>query len=113
MIALAAETGVAPSVLLGRVVGPADPAWTELDLEQVLGFRREKAKVCTGCGTRPQDWYEPDGRTLLNPPPFEPVAVRDPGCEATERFRKTLPEGEFGLAVELVPFDPSKHGDEG
>lgn len=109
MIALAAETGVAPSVLLGRVVGPDDPAWTDMDLDLVLGYRREKAKACPSCGTQPEEWLGPDGKEL-NPPPLEPHAVRCAGCAASEQFRKTIPEGEFGVFVALRPFDGRADG---
>lgn len=112
MIALAAETGVAPSVLLGRVVGPTDPAWTDLDLDLVLGFRREQAKTCRSCGTQPEEWVDAEGKEL-NPPPFEPYAVRDPGCASIEQFRKTIPEGEFGVFVALRPLKPGVDGGAG
>lgn len=55
-------------MLLGRVVGPGDPAWTDTDVALALAYERwltlDAGEVCGGCGTRRSDWLADDGALL-------------------------------------------------
>lgn len=102
MNALAEERGIAPSILRGRPWAPGEPLWTDDDLDEVLAYRREKAKVCGACGTREEDWRDEEGRELT-PPPYIPELRRDFGCQALEQIRRTIPDGETGVYAMLVP----------
>jgi len=107
--ALADERGIPPSILRGREWQPGDAWWLDDDLDEVLAYRREKAKVCGSCGTRDEDWRDEDG-VELNPPPFVPTLRRDFGCQALEEIRKTIPEGEAGVYAVLVPHEMAGAG---
>lgn len=44
-------------MFLGRAVRPGvDPYFTDEDQDKALAFEREQARVCRGCGTRPEEW---------------------------------------------------------
>lgn len=109
MIALAEERGIAPSILLGRPWEPGEPLWTDDDLDQVLAYRRERARVCPGCGAHDGDWVDEAGHPI-NPPPLVPEMVRCPGCEQIEQARATVPDGERGVHVRLVPIPVAGEG---
>lgn len=55
-------------MLLGRVVGPGEAAWTDADVALALAYERwlllDAAEVCGGCGTRDSDWRASDGALL-------------------------------------------------
>lgn len=54
------------------------------------------AKLCSQCGTKPDDWK--DDRFALVPNP-----TRCLGCEAIEIEREQIPDSEKGIHIPLIP----------
>lgn len=70
--------------------------WDQDDQDKALGFEREQAKVCPGCGTHSEVW-EKDKFA------YAPNSWQCPGCELLERERETIPEQARGVKVYLEP----------
>lgn len=78
-----APLGIPYTRFLGRV-GP--PAWTEEDQDYALAWQAEKARVCSRCGSRPEDWPVDDKGRLLPDPPLEPHHVECVGCDVLDSY---------------------------
>lgn len=97
-------------MFLGRVVGPGEPLWLPDDADKVIAYRRWEASLCGTCRTRKADWLDADGLPL-DPPPYQPVAHRCPGCADVARLNRHLGEMKAdvdGAFVALEPFDPDR-----
>lgn len=86
--------GVPRSVLLGRVVGPGEPLWTREDTEAVLGYLREKAMLCPGCGTPRDESMSPEAEDHYRSRAFRCHACTARAKEA-KRFADASPEGLY------------------
>ena len=70
--------------------------WDPDDQDKALGFEREMAKVCSGCGTHKEAW-EKDRFAYV------PNSWQCPGCELLERERQTIPDQAKGVKTFLEP----------
>ena len=72
---------------------------------------------CASCGTRQEEWYDftaplpHGGFRRIEPPPYEAVALLDPGCQAVAHMVNELTDGgkrevEAGVKVVLRRWDP-------
>jgi hypothetical protein len=71
-------------------------SWDPDDQDEALGFLREKAKVCSGCGTRDDEWQRDRDAYVSD----EKIC---PGCELIEQAKEQLPKNAKGVKVFLVP----------
>ncbi len=71
-------------------------SWDEDDQDVVIGFLHERAQVCSGCGTRRDEWKADE---------FAYVAESSQctGCELIERERAHVPPEVRGAKTYLVP----------
>lgn len=88
--------------------GPAE--WSDDDRAKATAYERWLAEACPRCGTRHEDWYEPDGE-LRREPVWEPVMRDCRGCEQREALGKHLSEdsrrsGAYVAFIPHVDFDP-------
>ena len=99
--------GIPHSVFLGRVVRPGvDPQWTDEDQDKALAFEQEKARCCSGCGTRPEEWDPERGGDR-----FAYVGARRycPGCEVLHQEGRHIRDGQASFVYPyLVPFAEAK-----
>lgn len=102
--------GIPHSVFGGREVLPGAPIWLPRDRELALAWAAEERATCPGCGSKPADWYDEDGK-LRYPPPFVAIPIRCPACEAKGQLDRTLSDRaaktgkpELGVGVALVPW---------
>lgn len=89
-------------------------AWSALDQDKALAYEREVASLCQSCGTREQDWVDPETERPWYPPKWEAVPYACPGCDEMARRRRSLPDDAAakGVIVHAAPFDPSRdYGD--
>lgn len=70
-------------------------SWSEDDQDKALAWARLTAEVCSGCGTRPEEWTD-------DPFAFVGDQVRCSGCEVLEQERENIPDGARGVHVRLV-----------
>lgn len=80
-------------------------SWDEDDQDKALAYRRERATVCTGCGTRQVEWE--DDR-------FAYVAESHQclGCEVLAQERENIPDEALGVWTYLVPASQASDPDE-
>lgn len=80
-------------------------SWDQLDQDKALAYIRAKAEVCDVCGSRDEDWVDPETGRKLDHPHLTPIGIRCHGCTETESYRKSALEGkhESGIRVVLVP----------
>jgi hypothetical protein len=73
--------------------------WSDDDQDEVLGFRREKAKVCQ-CGTHPDEWERDRNAYTIE-------IYECPGCRQLELARAELSKMDLaeraGKYVYLIP----------
>ncbi len=59
--------------------------WLPDDQDKALAYEyhlaAEEAAVCPGCGTRHEDWHDPDTDRLLMNPVWEPHTYECEGCK--------------------------------
>ena len=70
-----------PSVLMGRVVRPGDPQWTQGDTDMAVALMELEAGTCTGCGLPREQTLAHEGDGFR----FTAQPVRCRGCEAMDR----------------------------
>lgn len=78
--------------------------WTQDDRDKAVAFSRRLSERCPNCQTYEEDWVDENGR-LLDPPKYTAWDRRCHGCGEITKLRDTLPEGQRGVYVGLVPFD--------
>jgi hypothetical protein len=62
---------------------------------------------CSSCGTFDADWRDPRTHRVLDEPRWMPVHHRCVGCQVLADECESVPEGEKGVHVGLVPWrDP-------
>lgn len=71
-------------------------SWDEDDQDKALGFTREQAKQCSGCGTRKEDW---DADRFA----FVADSYQCPGCELISMEQDNVREGLRGVKIFLRP----------
>lgn len=90
---------MARSVLLGRVVGPAEPSWLPEDTQAILGLLRERASLCTGCGLPREETMGHEATARYRARVFRCHACAAKAAEA-ERFAEA--KGKLGGAYFAV-----------
>jgi hypothetical protein len=83
--------GLPHSVFLGRVVGPADPMWTDADRDKALAYERAMADLCPSCRTRMSVWEQ---ERLSDTPPYVGQQRRCDGCQALRQEEDNVPQGQ-------------------
>lgn len=66
--------------------------WLEEDQDAVLGYLRERRKVCPGCGVHEDD-----------KPHVVPRIDQCVTCEQQQQATESIPEGEKGFRVTFEP----------
>lgn len=97
--------GIPPSMFRGRVAGPGEPLWLDLDRAEILAFQRLDRATCRQCGTRHDEWVDEHGK-LLDEPPYVALEHRCHGCTARDRLdsgRTDQARQDRGLRSVLVP----------
>jgi len=61
---------------------------------------------CAGCGTAHEDWFD-DDNVPLEEPHFESTWKICDGCVAVEKAKGSIPEGQAGAYVTMVPLGTS------
>lgn len=82
--------------------------WTDEDQDKALAWARLQQHTCPRCGTLPEEWVEPDGRTVPDPP-YIAEAARCYGCAEVEAATADLRKhgGDLdGVTVQLRRYDP-------
>lgn len=79
--------------------------WDELDQDKALGWVREQAKRCSGCGTRASEWAK-DRFAYVGQVKY------CPGCEVLEQERDNVREDARGVTVYLAPRELANDPDE-
>lgn len=74
--------------------------WEEDDQDKALAYQREMRKVCSGCGTRQEEWDE-------DPDAYVGWVNRCEGCRRMDQERRNLGESDSsaGAHVGLMPRD--------
>jgi hypothetical protein len=80
-------------------------SWSELDQDKAIAWQNEQRSVCSGCGTRSDEWLDVDGRDV-DPPPYEIHTKKCLGCESIEEFKtnREVQENGRGLYIALRPY---------
>lgn len=87
--------------------------WTADDQDVAIAYERRLSSACPNCGTRKDDWLDPETGGFLDPPLVEPYIARCPGCEESQRLWKTVSEDRrSGARIAIRFFDPNKPYDE-
>lgn len=91
------------SVLLGRSVAPGEPQWLAEDTEAALGYLREQAMLCPGCGQPRDESMTPEAERA-----YRSRAMRCHACAAREREQQRFSkqaheEGGLYFTVERDP----------
>jgi len=72
-------------------------AWSEDDREKALAYRREMAKICSGCGTRHEEWDE-------DPDAYIGWITRCEGCKRVAQEKRNITEKDSDhVRVGLMP----------
>lgn len=74
--------------------------WTSLDRQKAQAYSEWKAKACSGCGTRSEDWDPSLGGDRFA---YVSHTERCPGCELKEMERENVPEHAKGIRIGLIP----------
>lgn len=71
---------------------------------------RRTEGICSGCGTRTDAWYTPDGQAAV-PPPYEfHGEVQCLGCQERDRFEKWHEKNKGdGEVIVARPSDPDTY----
>jgi hypothetical protein len=106
-LAVCAEYRIPHSTLCGS---PEPGLWTDADRAKAIAYRRETARVCPSCGTKDDDWIDPDTHRPYDPPQWEPTVHTCFGCGEVARLRRALPKdaSENGTTVRVAPYDPER-----
>lgn len=72
-----------PSVLLGRVVAPGAPLWTQVDTDLAVALAEIDADRCPGCGHQRTESMDPDHEYAFAADP-----LRCHACATRERTAK-------------------------
>lgn len=70
----------------------------------MAAYLRLERELCPRCGTSEGDWVDPVTRKYLDPPKWEAETRRCWGCAEMEAVEKTVPRGERGVRIVLVPW---------
>lgn len=87
--------GIPLSVFLGRVVGPADPAWLASDRDAVLSWTSYEGRRCKNCGTHPEEWAEDRYA-------FHAHLAQCKGCQHQQRLTESRDAREAGRGIYAV-----------
>jgi hypothetical protein len=60
--------------------------------------------VCQSCGTTEGDWVDVATGRPHDVPKWEATSYRCPGCAEVARVSASVPDGEAGVRVVLIPF---------
>lgn len=105
--------GIPLSLFLGGPVPkPGEPLWLESDRDFAVEFEAYQRGVCRSCGTRDEEWRDPETKREKDPPPYVAEPIRCAGCvavaDATKEVRRSLHGDAAGVAVFLRAWDPKR-----
>lgn len=79
--------------------------WPDEDQDKALAYVREKATICTGCGTRQVEWDEDRFAYVSD-------SRQCPGCELLAMEQDNIQEGALGVRSFLVRRAQAEMSDE-
>lgn len=65
-------------------------SWPEDDQDKVIAFLMLKNETCEMCGTREDDWIDPETGRLLDEPRYTPVDIKCHGCAQKANYRNQV-----------------------
>ncbi|MEV5915837.1 hypothetical protein AB0M00_44010 [Streptomyces chartreusis] len=86
--------------------GRGDGTWSDLDRRKARAYADHLKSVCSGCGTRSEEWDENLGG---DEDAYRAVTHRCIGCQVIADKHKEVPDGDEGHGVKVALIPTSVH----